>query len=157
MRSLLIGAVCLCVGGAIGYLGRDVVSPPTMQVAQGPTSSIVPATQRTTEAAAEEEAVEVAEAETAEPEATDAEAGSPREAIGVCVTCHGVDGIAKIPIAPHLAGESRVYIETQLKAFRTGKREHEMMTVIAGGMSDAEIKAVAKWYSAIKITAEMPE
>jgi cytochrome c553 len=41
-----------------------------------------------------------------------------------CQVCHGIDGIAKIPIAPHLAGESQIYIETQLKAFRSGKREH---------------------------------
>lgn len=96
---------------------------------------------------------------TAETEAEVVEAApvTPREAVGVCTTCHGLDGIAKIPIAPHLAGESRVYLETQLKAFRNGKREHEMMTVIAEGMSDEDIKAAAKWYSAIRITAEMPE
>jgi len=74
-----------------------------------------------------------------------------------CRTCHGIDGIARIPIAPHLAGESQVYIETQLKAFRNGKREHEMMTVVAEGLSDEDISDLAKWYSSIEITAKMPE
>ena len=74
-----------------------------------------------------------------------------------CRTCHGIDGLARIPIAPHLAGESRVYIETQLKAFRSGKREHEMMTVVAEGLSDEDISDLAAWYSAIEITAKMPE
>ena len=74
-----------------------------------------------------------------------------------CQVCHGIDGIAKIPIAPHLAGESQIYIETQLKAFRTGKREHEMMSVIAKDLSDEDITSVAQWYSSIKITVQVPE
>lgn len=74
-----------------------------------------------------------------------------------CQTCHGLDGIAQIPIAPHLAGESQIYIETQLKAFRNGKREHEMMSVVAKNLSDEDISDLAAWYSSIKITATMPE
>ena len=86
--------------------------------------------------------------------AGDLEAG--KEKARACRVCHGIDGIAKIPIAPHLAGESQVYIETQLKAFRTGKREHEMMTVIAEGLSDEDISDLARWYSAIEISVRMP-
>ncbi len=74
-----------------------------------------------------------------------------------CKVCHGIDGIAKIPIAPHLAGESQVYIATQLKAFRTGKREHEMMTVIAKDLSDEDIDDLAAWYSSIKIEVTLPD
>lgn len=74
-----------------------------------------------------------------------------------CQVCHGIDGIAKIPIAPHLAAESQIYIETQLKAFRSGKREHEMMSVIAQDLSDEDITSVAQWYSSIKITVQVPE
>ena len=74
-----------------------------------------------------------------------------------CQVCHGIDGIAKIPIAPHLAGESQIYLETQLKAFRSGKREHEMMTVVAKDLKDDDITSLAQWYSSIKITATVPE
>jgi cytochrome c553 len=81
----------------------------------------------------------------------------PRETIKQCSTCHGVDGIAKIPTAPNIAGSSRQYLETQLKAFRSGKRENEVMGVIAEGMSNAEIKAAAKWYASLKVTVEVPE
>jgi cytochrome c553 len=81
----------------------------------------------------------------------------PRETISQCTTCHGVNGIAKIPTAPNIAGSSRGYIESQLKAFRSGKRENEVMSVIAEDLSNAEIKAVAKWYSALKVTVEVPE
>lgn len=88
-------------------------------------------------------------------QAADPETG--RSLAAQCRTCHGLDGIARIPIAPHLAGENRIYIETQLKAFRSGKREHEMMSVIARDLSDEEISHLAAWYESIEITATMPE
>lgn len=74
-----------------------------------------------------------------------------------CAVCHGIDGVAKIPIAPHIAGESSVYLETQLKAFRSGKREHEIMSVIARDLSDADIADLAAWYASIKFEVTLPE
>lgn len=88
-------------------------------------------------------------------QAGDAEAG--RAIIGQCQTCHGLDGIAAIPIAPHLAGESEIYLQTQLKAFRSGEREHEMMTVVAQDLTDEEIADLSAWYASIEITATIPE
>ncbi|MFA7413219.1 MAG: cytochrome c [Rhizobium sp.] len=68
-----------------------------------------------------------------------------------CVACHGADGLARIEDAPNLAGENAIYIDTQLKAFRTGKRTHPVMSEIAAGLSDTDIRAVAEWYAATKI------
>lgn len=85
-----------------------------------------------------------------------ADAAAGRQKARQCQTCHGLDGIAKIPIAPHLAGESQIYLQTQLKAFRSGKREHEMMSVVAKGLSDEDIADLAAWYSSIEIQATMP-
>ena len=59
--------------------------------------------------------------------------------------------------APHIAGESRIYLETQLKAFRSGKRQHEIMSVVAGQLSDEDIADLAAWYSSIEFTVTMPE
>lgn len=87
--------------------------------------------------------------------AGDAAAG--RKKARQCQTCHGIDGIAKIPIAPHIAGESEIYLATQLKAFRSGKRVHEIMSVIAKNLSDEDIADLSAWYASIKITATMPE
>jgi len=87
--------------------------------------------------------------------AGDIEAG--RRKATQCRTCHGIDGIATVPIAPHLAGESRVYLETQLRAYRSGKREHEIMSVVAATLSDTDIADLAAWYSAIRIEATLPE
>ncbi|MBZ2168994.1 MULTISPECIES: c-type cytochrome [Marinobacter] len=85
----------------------------------------------------------------------DPEAG--RKLAAQCKTCHGLDGIATIPIAPNLAGESQIYIQNQLKAFRSGKREHEMMTVVARDLTDQQIADVAAWYESIEVTAKLPE
>jgi cytochrome c553 len=87
--------------------------------------------------------------------AADATAG--RKKASACQTCHGYDGIAKIPIAPHIAGERQIYLENQLKAFRSGKREHEIMSVIAQQLSDEDIADLSAWYSAIIIEVIVPE
>lgn len=88
--------------------------------------------------------------------AADAKAGRALAA-RKCQVCHGIDGIAKMPVAPHLAGESDIYLQTQLKAFRSGKRENEMMTVVAKDLSDADISDLAAWYASIEISVKMPE
>ena len=74
-----------------------------------------------------------------------------------CKTCHGLDGIAKIPIAPNLAGESQIYLVKQLKAFRIGKRENEMMSVVTKDLTDQQISDLAAWYESISVTVSMPE
>ena len=61
------------------------------------------------------------------------------------------DGMAVIEDAPNLAGETNIYLDTQLKAFRTGKRKHDIMSEVAAGMTDEEIRAVADWYSQVKL------
>ena len=74
-----------------------------------------------------------------------------------CVSCHGADGLAAIEDAPNLAGENVIYIDTQLKAFRSGKRQHEVMTEIAAGLTDAEIRAAAEWYGGTSVEIGQPE
>ena len=74
-----------------------------------------------------------------------------------CVSCHGADGISVLLDAPNLAGEVNIYIDTQLKAFRTGKRQHEIMSVIAADLSDAEIRDIADWYAAVQLEIQPPE
>lgn len=89
--------------------------------------------------------------------ASAADPAEGRKLASQCKVCHGLDGIAKIPIAPNLAGESQIYIQNQLKAFRSGKRQHEMMSVVAKNLTDQQIADLAAWYQSIKVTATMPE
>ena len=82
---------------------------------------------------------------------------SEADAPDACVSCHGADGIALLPEAPNLAGEVNIYIDTQLKAFRTGKRKHDIMSSIAAEMTDEEIRAVADWFAAVELEITGPE
>lgn len=70
----------------------------------------------------------------------------------VCVSCHGADGLSVVPDVPNLAGESTIYLETQLKAFRNGKRQHDIMSGIAADLSDADIRDLATWYASIQLS-----
>ncbi|WP_025771100.1 c-type cytochrome [Thioalkalivibrio sp. HK1] len=87
--------------------------------------------------------------------AQDADAG--RIKARMCQTCHGLDGIAKIPLAPHIAGESEIYLRTRLEAYRSGDMEHEMMSLIAKPLSDEDIADLAAWYASVRIDAQIPE
>ena len=80
----------------------------------------------------------------------------PAAAPEACVACHGFDGIAVVPEAPHLAGENTIYTDTQLKAFRSGKRHHEVMSEIAAGLDDAALRAAAELYAAIGLKTSPP-
>jgi cytochrome c553 len=78
------------------------------------------------------------------------------KADAACSLCHGANGIAGMPSAPNLAGQQAIYLSEQLKNYRSGKRHHEVMGVIAKSLTDAEIANLSAWYSAIKVTVEVP-
>lgn len=78
-----------------------------------------------------------------------------RKISGQCRTCHGADGFATIPIAPHIGGEPESYLRAQLTAFRDGTREHEMMTIVAANLSDQQIADLAAWYGGHAARAEL--
>ena len=73
-----------------------------------------------------------------------------------CALCHGQVGVASAPETPNLAGEPVGYISRQLRAFRSGKRQHEVMNVVAKPLTDEEIDNLAAWFSSIKVTAVAP-
>lgn len=87
--------------------------------------------------------------------ARDAQAGRIKSQS--CAVCHGPAGISSAPDAPHLAGQPAIYLERQLKAYRSGERKHEVMAVIAKPLTDADIANLAAWYSSIRVEAEAPE
>jgi cytochrome c553 len=80
-----------------------------------------------------------------------ADAALGREKAAACAVCHGPQGLSVTPDAPHLAGQPELYLATQLRAYRSGKRQHEVMAVIAKPLSDDDIRALAAWYAAIRI------
>lgn len=89
-----------------------------------------------------------------------AQAGDPeagRDAAAQCRTCHGVDGIGRMPNVPNLAGQSEMYLQKQLRAYRSGERQAPQMSVIAADLTDEEIDDLAAWYASIEISVTMPD
>ena len=87
-------------------------------------------------------------------QAADAKAGQVKA--GMCMTCHGALGLSTIPNAPHLAGQPAIYIEEQLKLYRSGKRSNEVMAVMAKPLTDQDIENLAAWYASIPIEVGQP-
>ncbi len=73
-----------------------------------------------------------------------------------CQTCHGMDGLSKMPEAPNIAGNPEQYLVRQLIAFKKGERKNEMMSVVVQQMSDKDIEDVAAYYAAIEVTVKVP-
>jgi cytochrome c553 len=86
--------------------------------------------------------------------AQDAKAG--RQKAAACAACHGPLGVSVTPDAPNLAGQPAVYLTAQLKAYRDGTRRHEVMTLMAKPLSDADIDNLAAWFASLKLQVQAP-
>lgn len=82
-------------------------------------------------------------------QAADPAAGRVKAA--ACVVCHGQDGVGLAPNTPHLAGQPAGYLAAQLAAFRSGQRHHEVMSIIAKPLTDADIADLAAWFASFEI------
>ena len=83
-----------------------------------------------------------------------AHAGDPvagKANAGACVACHGALGLSQLPNAPNLAGQPAIYLAEQLKNYRSGKRQNEMMSIIAKPLTDQQIDDLGAWYASIRI------
>jgi cytochrome c553 len=87
--------------------------------------------------------------------AGDAAAG--RDKAQMCAVCHGLDGVSKNPDSPNLSGQVESYLVRSLKAYKTGERQNQQMSVIAPGLEDKDIEDLAAYYASIKITVTPPQ
>lgn len=88
--------------------------------------------------------------------AGDAAAGRAK-AQALCQNCHGENGVAVIPGAANLSGQQKEYLVQQLRAYRSGSRQSEQMSIVAKTLTDGDIENMAEWYSSIKVTVETPK
>lgn len=93
---------------------------------------------------------------------TPSKAPEPRAKLGrakamQCNVCHGANGMTTMPATPNLAGQPAEYTEEQLKNYRSGKRPHAVMAVMAQPLSDDDIANLAAWYASIVVEAKVPE
>ena len=62
-----------------------------------------------------------------------------------CAACHGADGNSASPAYPKLAQQHPEYLVKQLQEYKSGKRANAIMSGMAAGLSDADMKNVAAW------------
>ena len=85
-----------------------------------------------------------------------ADAAAGRAKAQACAACHGANGLSARPDAPNLAGQPAIYVAEQLRAYRSGRRRHEVMSLVAQPLSDTDIEDLAAWFEAIRVEATPP-
>lgn len=85
-----------------------------------------------------------------------ASAGAQKIKSSGCISCHGRDGVSKLPEAPNLAGQVQVYLVGSLQAYRSGARKNEIMNTVASELKDADIADLAAYYSGIQVAVTPP-
>lgn len=77
----------------------------------------------------------------------EAQQSSPgRNLAAACANCHGTNGVSQSGL-PGLAGRERSWLARQMQDFKAGKRPATVMHQIARGYSDAQIEAIAAYFS----------
>jgi len=76
-----------------------------------------------------------------------------QDRVQLCAACHGPDGNSVDPKVPSIAGQPKLFIETQLVLFREELRKSELMLPVVKGMKDAEIVKLAEHFSKLPAKA----
>jgi cytochrome c553 len=79
--------------------------------------------------------------------AAQADGPAKPEKLVVCAACHGENGVATQAMYPNLAGQQANYIEHALHAYKNGERKNAIMGAQVTSLNDADIKALAAWFS----------
>ena len=67
-----------------------------------------------------------------------------------CAGCHGADGNSGTPANPKLAQQHPEYIVKQLQEYKSGKRANAIMSGIAAGLTEDDMKNIAFWVTTNK-------
>ncbi|MBD8525134.1 c-type cytochrome [Pseudomarimonas arenosa] len=85
------------------------------------------------------------------PPTAQAAAAAPAK-LGMCVSCHGTEGISSLPAHPHLAGQNREYLISAMQQYQRGERQHAAMQAMMGPLSEQDIKQLADYYGRLPRT-----
>jgi sulfide dehydrogenase cytochrome subunit len=72
---------------------------------------------------------------------------SPAMLANTCAGCHGTDGASAGPSIPTIAGVSADVFTDVMLSYKNGERTSTIMTRLAKGYTDAEIKAMAEFFA----------
>ncbi len=73
--------------------------------------------------------------------------GWGQERLQLCAACHGEDGNSGNPQIPSIAGQPKLFLETQLVLFREELRKSDQMLPVVKGLKDAELVKLAEHFS----------
>jgi cytochrome c553 len=79
--------------------------------------------------------------------------GDGKRILPPCFVCHGADGQGEKIDIPSLAGQRADYFERTFMQYRSGERHNDIysrMRLIAKQLSEAEIRALAKYYEQLR-------
>ena len=71
-----------------------------------------------------------------------------------CQGCHGLDGRAKVPGAPHIGGQVKEYLAKSMRDYKSGARKDEVMAVVVRQLSDQDIEDLAAYYAGLGAEAK---
>ena len=62
-----------------------------------------------------------------------------QERVQLCAACHGADGNSVDPKVPSIAGQPKLFLETQLVLFREELRKSDLMLPVVKGLKDPQL------------------
>lgn len=77
----------------------------------------------------------------------DAQSVGGLEAATACVACHGSGGVDVTPAPPVLSGQHADYLRHALGQYKEQARGNNVMNSFAAGLTEADIKQIAAFYS----------
>jgi cytochrome c553 len=66
---------------------------------------------------------------------------------GLCVSCHGADGVGIAPLYPTLAGQHADYIARALDEYQKGARKNLIMATFVAKLTSEQIEALSEYFS----------
>src|SRR5690348_1828988 len=75
-------------------------------------------------------------------------AQSIEEKVQVCATCHGDNGLPKIPEAPIIWGQHAGYLYIEMRDFKSGARKSDIMQPQVANFEKAALLAIAQYFEA---------
>jgi cytochrome c553 len=71
--------------------------------------------------------------------------------VQICAACHGQGGNSTDPQYPILAGQTSRYLYLQLKDFKEGRRQNDLMTPLLADLSKDDMRDIAQYFSEQKV------
>ena len=89
-------------------------------------------------------------AKAAKPVAYKPDVAKGQASFASCAACHGADGNSGTPAYPKLAQQHPEYLVKQLQEYKSGKRANAIMSGLAAGLSEEDMKNIAFWVTSNK-------